>query len=155
MPLATAAAADQMPTARAFLSAGKACPSRERPLGFAQALQEPADDQWGETRRKTNCSRAQAKESDPSEEDPLLSEPVTQSAGDQGQGRERQKLGVHHPLQVERRQVHLSANCRERDRDDGAADEHEAAAQARRGEHLCAALSADGLRLGERQAAVG
>ena len=91
----------------------------------------------------------------PREEDPLLSEPVTQSAGDQGQGRERQELGVHHPLQVERRQAHLSANRRERYRDDGAADEHEAAAQARRGEHLCAALRADGLRLGERQAAVG
>ena len=40
------------------------------------------------------------------EEDPLLSEPVTQSAGDQGHGRERQEFGVHHPLQVERRQAH-------------------------------------------------
>ena len=42
-----------------------------------------------------------------------------------------------------------------RDCDDGAADEHETTAQARRGEHLCAAVRADGLRLGERQAAVG
>jgi hypothetical protein len=117
-------------------------------------LQEPADDERGETRRETNCGRAQAIESDPREEDPLLSEPVTQSTGDQGQGRERQQLGVHHPLQIERRQAHVSADRRERDRDDGAADEHEATAQARRGEHLCAALRADRLRFGERQAAV-
>ena len=100
-------------------------------------------------------STAEAIERDPREEDPPLSEPVTQSAGDQNQGRERQELGVHHPLQVERRQAHVSANRREGDRDDGAAGEHEAATQARRGEHLGAALRSDGLRHGERQAAVG
>ena len=142
-----------------FLVGGKGLPEHGKAVGqdqgFAQALQEPADDERRETRRETNRGRAQAIESDPREEDPLLSEPVTQSAGDQGQGRERQELGVHHPLQIERRQAHVSANRRERDRDDGAADEHEAAAQARRGEHLGAALRADGLRLGERQAAVG
>jgi hypothetical protein len=52
-------------------------------------LQKPADDERHKTRRETNCGRAQAIQSDPREEDPLLSEPVTQSPGDQGQGRER------------------------------------------------------------------
>jgi hypothetical protein len=142
-----------------FLVGGKGLPEHGKTVGqdqgFAQALQQPANDERRETGRETNRGCAQAIESDPREEDPLLSEPVTQSAGDQGQGRERQELGVHHTLQVERRQAHVSANRRERDRDDGAADEHEVTAQARRGEHLGAALRADGLRLGERQAAVG
>ncbi len=56
-------------------------------------MQEAADDQRHETRRETNRDRAQAVESDPPEEDPRLSEPITQSAGDQSQGRERQELG--------------------------------------------------------------
>ena len=138
-----------------FLVGGKGLPEHGKAVrqdqGFAQALQESANDERGETRRETNRGRAEPIESDPREEDPLLSEPITQSAGDQGQGRERQELGVHHPLQVERRQAHVSANRGERDRDDGAADEYEAAAQTRRSEHLCAALRADGLRLGGRR----
>ena len=142
-----------------FLVGGKGLPEHGKAVGqdqgFAQALQEPADDERGETRRETDRGHAQTIESDPREEDPLLSKPVTQSAGDQGQGRERQELGVHHPLQLERRQTHVSTNRCERDRDDGAADKHEATAQARRGEHLGAALRSDGLRLGQRQAAVG
>jgi hypothetical protein len=141
-----------------LLVGGKGLPEHGKAVGqdqgFAQALHEPADDERGETRRETNRGRAQAIDSDPREEDPLLSEPVTQSARDQSQGREREELGVHHPLQVEGRQAHVSANRRECDRDDGAADEHEAAAQARRGEHLDAALRADGFGFGERQAAV-
>src|SRR5262245_59680567 len=40
-PLATSPAADQMPTARAFLSAGKECPSTERPLGRINASLKP------------------------------------------------------------------------------------------------------------------
>ena len=71
-----------------FLVGGKALPEQGKAVGqdqgSAQALQEPADDERGETRRETNRGRAQAIESDPREEDPLLSEPVTQSAGDQG-----------------------------------------------------------------------
>ena len=76
-------------------------------------------------------------------------EPAAEHAG------ERQELGVHHQLQVERRQAHVSVNRRERGGDDGAGDEHEATAQARCREHLGAAPRADGITLGERQAAVG
>lgn len=79
---------------RGFLVGGKALPEQGMAVGqdqgSAQALQEPADDERGETRRETHRGRAEAIESDPREEDPLLSEPVTQSAGHQGQGRERQ-----------------------------------------------------------------
>ena len=48
-------------------------------------------------------------ECDPREEDPLLSKSVTQSAGYQGHGRERQEFGVQHPLEIEWRQAHVSA----------------------------------------------
>ena len=68
-----------------FLVGGKGPPEHGKAVGqdqgFAQALQESANDERGETRRETNRGRAQAIESDPREEDPLLSEPVTQSVG--------------------------------------------------------------------------
>src|SRR6516164_10496342 len=76
-----------------FLVGGKGLPEHGKAVGqdqcFTQALQKPADDKRRETGRETNRGRAQAIQSDPREEDPLLSEPVTQSASDQGQGRER------------------------------------------------------------------
>jgi hypothetical protein len=102
----------------------------------------------GATLRETNSGRAQALRERSRGEDPILSEPVTPSAGDQGQGRERQELGVRHPLQVERRQARVSANRCERD------------TNTRPLPRLAAASSlvlpcADGPRLGERQAAVG
>jgi len=75
-------------------------------------LQEPADDEQSETRRESNRGRAQTIECDPREEDPFLSESVTQSAGYQGHGRERQEFGVQHPLQIEWRQAHVSATRR-------------------------------------------
>ena len=131
---------------------GKAVGQNQR---SAQALQEPADDERRETWCESDHDRAQAIKSDPCEEDPLLPEPITQSPGDQGQGHERQEFGVHHPLRLERRKAHVPANRRERDRDDGAADEHEAAAQARRDEHLGAASRTDGRRFGKCQAAFG
>jgi hypothetical protein len=81
--------------------------------------------------------------------------PVAQGAGDHGQGGEWKELCVDHPLQIKRRQAHVLANRRQCDRDDGAANEHETAAQARSDEHLGAFTPTAGPRLGQRQAAVG
>ena len=68
-----------------FLVGGKGLPEHGKAVGqdqsSTQALQEPADDERRETRSETNRDRAQAIETDPREEDPLLSEPVAQSAG--------------------------------------------------------------------------